>query len=115
MSRCACRGWDLRCCQCGRFINHVGDSSAFHGGSTDIEPPDDDFYCDKCAAYNMSWAIAHPAEVVSTCQAFWHKPSHVAVAKSILRHKKHQREPKLPPPTDKIEKLMIEAGYCLLG
>ena len=73
----------LRCCECGQFI---ADTSAFYGASCDVEPPDEDYYCPRCAAKNMPFARAYPERVVIGC--FWVKPDYVSVAKSILRHQR---------------------------
>lgn len=40
--------YDMRCCHCGRFVKPDADSAAPYGRCTDLDPPDDEYYCDKC-------------------------------------------------------------------
>lgn len=42
--------YDMRCCYCGRFVKHDADSSTPYGRVTDIDMPDDEYYCGRCAA-----------------------------------------------------------------
>lgn len=78
--------WNLRCDICGRFINHVADIGCMYGNSESVDPPDDTFFCDRCAEKEMQEAITHPENVIVRC--WLGKPNYVRVAKSILRHKR---------------------------
>ena len=78
--------WDLRCCECGRFINQIADSGMEYGGSQDVGPPDEDFFCEKCAKKELDIAMHKPEEVIIGCWCY--KPNYVRVAKSVLRHKR---------------------------
>jgi hypothetical protein len=38
----------LHCCVCGRFARWDADSSTRFGNSTELEPPEPDFFCARC-------------------------------------------------------------------
>ena len=78
--------WELRCDVCGRFINHIADCGTFWGNSENSDPPDETFFCEKCAKKELDIAMHKPEEVIVGC--WWLKPDYVHVAKSVLRHKR---------------------------
>lgn len=40
----------MKCSECGKFCKPYDRGVPF-GGESDLDPPDDDFYCEKCARY----------------------------------------------------------------
>lgn len=41
--------YDLHCCVCGGFVKPGADSEGPYGKATDIDPPPDEYYCERCA------------------------------------------------------------------
>lgn len=77
--------FDIRCCECGRFCLPA-DSGVMYGGCTDMEPPEADYFCPRCAQQLLKKAQRTPESITAGC--WWHKPNYVSVAKSILRHRR---------------------------
>ena len=40
--------WRLRCAICGKFVSYDADYCVMWGSYGDSEPPDPDYYCQKC-------------------------------------------------------------------
>ena len=40
--------WIPRCAICGRFVSYDADYSVPFGSSSDMEPPDPEYYCPRC-------------------------------------------------------------------
>ncbi len=47
----------FRCCYCGRFVKYKADSSVPFGDSTSVEPPEAEYYCEKCITKLKARAI----------------------------------------------------------
>ena len=73
------------CAECGRFC-HIADVGIFYGSCTDMEPPEPEFFCTRCAVRKLNQAIKNPTTVSINC--WWVKPYYVSVAKAVLRHKR---------------------------
>jgi hypothetical protein len=76
-----------RCEVCGRFCRPV-DSGNVYGTCRDFEPPDPSFFCQSCYDRELDTAKKHPEKVIVGC--WWIKPSFVAVAKSVMRHRRKE-------------------------
>lgn len=77
--------WDVRCSECGRFCVPY-DKGTYYGSCNDLEPPDPLFFCKKCVEKKLE----EPERVISRC--WWIKPNYVRVAKSIVRHRRDNKE-----------------------
>ena len=71
MSRRAARG--PRCCECGRFCGYDAESSTPFGGPTDLEPPDEEFYCAPCVTKNEEHYVCEGWVPTSWEKAPWHR------------------------------------------
>ena len=74
--------YDIRCCECGRFVKSTADRGAAWGNSYMMEPPDEEWFCEECAQRNIDSFL----RMGRVLRAWWIPPNFVAVAKSILRH-----------------------------
>ena len=57
------------CCRCGRFCVPVDQSTNF-GHTGDLEPPDDEYYCKRCARREENDAVK-----TGRVPSFWRNPS----------------------------------------
>ena len=76
--------WQPRCCVCGRFVSYDADSGTMYGSSTSLEPPEDDYFCPRCAQKETDWYVS----MGRILRCWWIKPACVRVASSILRHRR---------------------------
>lgn len=75
----------FNCSCCGQFC-WPHDSGTYYGSYFDLEPPDPEIFCKRCARKLMQGAVDNPEKVIVGC--WWIKPDYVRVAKSILRHQR---------------------------
>lgn len=82
--------YTITCCCCGRFCRPV-DTGNRYGTASDTEPPEEVFWCRKCAKKEMS-----PARIIfnGNSGCWWVKPNFVSVAKSILRNRRKREAAK---------------------
>lgn len=72
--------WNARvkCHDCGKFCK-VYDRGTMYGGTLDMEPPDEIFWCKKC--YDKQ--VSEPEKVIKGC--WWCKPRFVTFAEEVMR------------------------------
>lgn len=63
--------YDLRCCHCGRFVKPDADSSAPYGRYDDLDPPEDEYYCNECIKRLKAEYIAAKRVPVEYRLAHW--------------------------------------------
>lgn len=72
--------YDITCQECGRFCKPA-DSGTHYGGPTDLEPPDEVYWCKDCANRKMEQAQEQPETIID---CYWIKPRFVAHARKLL-------------------------------
>ena len=63
----------FRCCYCGRFVRWDADRSTAFGRYYDLEPPDEEFYCDRCIEKYSARDIQEGRKPVEWRLAEWQK------------------------------------------
>lgn len=64
--------FDNRCDYCGKFCKPA-DRGVYYGYSTDLDPPDETVFCQKC----VDKQLKNPKNVITGC--WWIKPNFVTV------------------------------------
>jgi len=72
--------YDIKCCECGRFVPYGADSGIHWGHSYDYEPPDPHWFCEECADRNFGWYV----ERGYVPNAWWISPAWAVMARRVL-------------------------------
>lgn len=71
--------YNLRC-GCGRFVKPAADNGTMYGGVTDIDEPEPEYYCPKCAKKSIERSVQQGYLV----DAWYRPPKWVQVATQRL-------------------------------